>query len=193
MFYRSRYKNVHLCVMKKIPLVLLPLLILLLCGCPYESPYNLDETALEDIDEGLLGTWTTTCGNLREELDSQSDTVLLIIGKRTDKEYDITITGQLSRLKPYQVVRNDSIKGTAFLSTLAGKRFINSFIHGRVYISELVVKNNVPSIYPLAEYFTSKLIKSTAELRTAVAFHYKVRLNPGYDRQFALRDLKKLD
>mgnify|MGYP000547691055 CR=1 FL=1 len=32
---------------------------LLLWGCPYESPYGIDETAQENIDEDLLGSWAT--------------------------------------------------------------------------------------------------------------------------------------
>jgi hypothetical protein len=30
---------------------------LILWGCPYESPYGIDTTELEDIDESLLGSW----------------------------------------------------------------------------------------------------------------------------------------
>ena len=39
--------------------VLLVLSCIVLCGCPYDSPYGIDETPQQPIDEALLGKWAT--------------------------------------------------------------------------------------------------------------------------------------
>ena len=109
-------------------------------------------------------------------------------------EYEIAITGYIDELKPYNLITNDTIKGTAYLSEVAGRQFLNAFIHGKVYIAEVKKENGqLFSLLPLAEVFTSKLIKSSAELRSAVEFHYKVRLKPGYDQQFSLKNLHRVN
>ena len=164
---------------------------LFLYGCPYDSPYNLDEEPQELVDDFLLGNWSTLVSKPIADQLTREDPVELMISRRTDKEYDIAITGHIDELKPYQVVTNDTIKGVAYLSNTAGRHFFNAFIHGKVYIAELVKDSNSISILPLAEYFTSKLIKNSRELRTAVEFHYKMRLRPGYDRLFVLRNLQR--
>lgn len=165
-----------------------------LYGCPYDSPYNLDESPLQNIDESLLGKWTTfmqqpaSAKHIKRE-----DSVSIIFSKRTDMDYDIAITGGLEELKPYHVITNDSIKGTAYLSEVAGKQFLNAYIHGRVYLAQVKKDSSSISIMPLAEYFTSKLIKNSRELRTAVEFHYMVRSAPGFDPHFCLKSLRKAD
>lgn len=174
-----------------LPMLLLLVLAVTLCGCPYDSPYNLDETPQENIDESLIGTWQAIVAKPSDDTHHIEDSITIIFEKRTDKEYDFAITKNINELKPYQVIVNDSIKGIAYISTLAGKRFLNAFIRGKVYLAELVVENNNVSIYPLAEHFTSKYIKNSRELRTAVEFHYKMRLRPGYDQAFALKNLHK--
>jgi hypothetical protein len=176
-----------------IPISFLLVMATVLSGCPYESPYNIDDAPQVPIDESLLGKWTAMVAKPGIEKHGKPGPVNLLLDKRTDMEYDVVITGDISELKPYRVLRNDSIKGTAFISTVADKRFLNAFINGRVYIAELVTQNNNVSILPLAEYFTSKLIKNCKELRAAVSFHYKVRLTPGYDRGFALNNLQKVN
>lgn len=165
-----------------------------LCGCPYDSPYNLDEEPMQHIDEDRLGNWTTLIYRDGNKKNSRKEKqVSIIIEKRTDMDFDITITGYIEELRQWHVVSNDSIKGTAFMSTVAGKQFLNAYIHGRVYIAEVKKDSCSISILPLAEYFTSKLIKNSRELRTAVEFHYKVKITPGYDPFFSLRNLQRMN
>ncbi|MEO5892419.1 MAG: hypothetical protein ABIQ31_19375 [Ferruginibacter sp.] len=179
--------------MKKTLPSFLPLVFsVFLYGCPYDSPYNLDESPLQNIDESLLGKWIAPIarpGN--KKYAGKGEWVKIFFEKRTDMDYDLVITGHIEELNPYHVVTNDSIKGTAYLSAIAGKQFLNAYIHGKVYIAEVKKDNGNVSILPLAEYFTSKLIKNSRELRTAVEFHYKVQAKPGYDPFFCLKKLQR--
>jgi hypothetical protein len=179
---------------KILPLFLLITLTVFLCGCPYDSPFNLDEVPLQNIDENLLGEWSTFISRHGDEKHfREKERVKIIFEKRTDMDYDIAITGNIKELKPWHVITNDSIKGTAYLSTIAGKQFLNAYIHGKVYIAEVIKDSSTISILPLAEYFTSKLIKNSRELRTAVEFHYKMKLTPGYDPFFSLKNLQRVN
>jgi hypothetical protein len=117
----------------------------------------------------------------------------VIFSKRTDVDYNIAITGYIDELKPYHLIVNDSIKGTGYLSDVAGRQFLNAFIQGKVYIAEIKKENGTISILPLSEYFTSKLIKSSKELRTAIEFHYRVKLTPAYDPLFSLKKLQRVN
>lgn len=180
--------------MKKVlPVFLLLSLTFLLCGCPYDSPYNIDEAPLQNIDENLLGNWATYIKKSYDDLHSKEEPVKIIFEKRTDSEYDIIITGYIDELKAYHLIENDSIKGIAYLSAVSGKQFLNTYIHGKVYIAEVLKDGNKISILPLSEYFTSKLIKNSKELRTALEFHCKVKLTPAYDPFFSLKNLQKVN
>ena len=164
-----------------------------LYGCPYDSSYNMDITPQQNIDESLLGNWTTYTRKYDDEQQMREEPVKIIFEKRTEMEYNISITGYIDELKPYRVIVNDSIKGTAYLSFAAGRQFLNAFIHGKVYIAEIKKESSQLSILPLSEYFTSKLIKNSTELRTAVEFHYKVAARPAYDHSFCLKKLQKVN
>lgn len=177
-----------------LPALFLITLSIFLYGCPYDSPYNLDDTPQQNIDENLLGKWTTFISKHAAERPSKKkESVKVIFEKRTFMDYDIAITGDIEELKPYRVITNDSIKGTAYLSTIAGKQFLNAYICGKVYIAEIVKDSSCISILPLAEYFTSRYIKNSKELRTAVEFHYRVKLEPGYDPFFCLKKLQRVN
>src|SRR4051812_12998768 len=107
--------------------ILLIIVTACLYGCPYESPYNLDETPMQNIDEGLLGKWTTLIEQPGQAKHTQKDdAVSIVFLKRTDMEYDIAIMGHLEELRPYHVITDDSIKGTAYFSVVAGKQFLNA-------------------------------------------------------------------
>jgi hypothetical protein len=162
-----------------------------LYGCPYDSSYNIDMTPQQNIDESLLGSWETFTRKYDDDQHTREEPVKIIFEKRTEMEYDISITGYLDELKPYRVIVNDSIKGTAYLSAAAGRQFLNAYIHGKVYIAEIKKEGSQLSILPLSEYFTSKLIKNSSELRTAVEFHYKVAARPAYDHSFCLKKLQR--
>src|SRR4051812_27268037 len=119
--------------------ILLIIVTACLYGCPYESPYNLDEIPLQNIDENLLGKWTTFIQQPAPAKHAERhDPVSIVFSKRTDMEYDIAITGHLEELKSYHVITNDSIKGTAYVSVVAKKQFLNAYIHGRVYLAQLI-------------------------------------------------------
>ena len=175
-----------------LPFCLLLIVTVFLYGCPYDSPYNLDEAPQQNIDEELLGNWATQIAKRSEgSYTSKPEIVKIIFEKRTDMDYDFAVTGQIGALKPYHVVSNDSIRGTGYLSTIAGRQFLNAYIHGKVYIAEVLKDTAGISIMPLSEYFTSKLIKNSRELRAAVEFHYRMKLTPGYDAFFCLKKLRK--
>jgi len=166
---------------------------LILWGCPYESPYGIDSTGLEDIDESLIGSWAAFVSKPGYEGQFKEDPVEIIFSKNTDQEYNVAITGFIDELKPYKVIANDSIKGTAFISTVSKKQFLNAFIKGKMYIAEIKKDKNSLSIFCLSEHFTSKYIKSSSELRKAIEFHYKIATSPSYDDYFVLKKLRKLD
>lgn len=166
----------------------------ILTGCPYDSPYCIDPVPLLPIDESLLGKWTAFVEKPGDETHFREEPVTIIFEKRTEMEYEIAITGYIGELKRYNLITNDTIKGTAYLSEVSSRRFLNTTIHGKVYIAEIKKeKGQLFSLLPLAEVFTSKLIKNSSELRSAVGFHYKVRLKPGYDQQFSLKSLKRVN
>lgn len=166
---------------------------ILLCGCPYDSPYGIDETAQENIDEDLLGSWATFVTKPANEGDYKADPIKVIFSKNTDQEYNLAITGYLNELKPYKVITNDTIKGTAYISTVAGRQFLNAFIKGKMYIAEIKREKNDLSFLCLSEHFTVKYIKSSTELRKAIEFHYKVSVTPAYDDYFILKYLQKVN
>lgn len=178
---------------RPLPLFLLIVLAAFLCGCPYDSPYNLDATPQQNIDKSLLGKWAAFIKKTDNAGHAIEEPVKIIFEKRTDMDYDFSITGYIDELKPYHVIANDTIKGTGYLSTASGKQFLNAYIHGRVYIAEVIKVGSTLSILPLSEYFTSKLIKNSQELRTAVEFHYRVKITPAHDPFFSLNKLQKVN
>ncbi|WP_301921259.1 hypothetical protein [Ferruginibacter sp.] len=180
--------------MRKITILfLLPVISIVLWGCPYDSAYGIDETALENIDENLLGSWATFVSKPTYDQQHVEDPVKIIFSKNTDLEYNIAITGYIDELKPYHVITNDTIKGTAYISTVSGKQFLNSFIKGRMYIAEIKRDKNNISILCLAESFTVKFIKNSKELRKEIEFYYKVAATPRYDDFFVAKNLQKVN
>ena len=173
--------------------ILLFTLSVFLCGCPYDSPYNLDQQPIQNIDESLLGKWATFVKKSGNAPGSKEDPVKVIFSQRSDLEYDIAITGYLDELKPYHAIVNDSIKGTGYLSDVAGRQFLNAYIYGKVYIAEIKKDKGTISILPLSEYFTSKLIKNSKELRNALEYHYRIKLAPAHDAMFCLKNLQKVN
>lgn len=182
-----------LCMKKNLSIALLFLLIVFLYGCPYESPYAIDAAPQQYIDEELLGKWAAFVPRPSDDRHYKEEPVKLIVEKRTDMEYDVSITGYISELKVYHVISNDTIKGTAFISTVAKKEFLNTFINGRYYLSEVVKDKNGFSVFTLSEQFTNKYVKSSAVLRNAIEVHYQYKANPSYDDWFVLKNLQKVN
>jgi hypothetical protein len=164
-----------------------------LCGCPYESPYAIDDEPQQNIDENLVGKWAAFVPKPSDDKHFKEDPVKIIFSKRTDMEYDIAITGYIEELKPYRVIVNDTIKGTAFISSIGKTQFLNATIYGKVYIAELKQTANGFSIISLSEHFTAKYIKSSKALRSAIEFHYRSRPVPIYDDWFVLKNLQKVN
>lgn len=162
----------------------------LLCSCPYGSQYQLDENPGIYVEEDLLGSWATF---VKKPVTGKDEPVKLIIGKKTDTEYSITLTGKIDELKPFKLVAKDSVNGSAFMSTIAGKQFFNISIKGITYIAEIKFKDGSLSVLPLVEHFTGKMIKSNAELRGCLEFHYKTRVHPLYDDDFCLKNMVKVN
>ena len=161
-----------------------------LCACPYSSPYNLDQEPYIYVEDVLLGNWL---GIIDKPGVAKQQKVTLTLSKKTETEYNISLTGYLDDLKPYHVVKADSINGSAFMSTVDGMQFLNINIQSRIYIVELKFKDDKLSLLPLAEHFTGKMIFNCEALRNSVAFHYKTRVHPILDDEFCLRDMIRLN
>jgi hypothetical protein len=174
-------------------LILIPSLAtlsIILCGCPFSSAYKLDENPQQPVDQALVGKWATF---IKKPNKQKEEAVKLSISQKNDMEYSVSITGYIDEVKPYIIFADDSIKGTAHLSTAANKQFLNLFIKDRTYIIELKIYQGKLSFLPLAENFTSKIVKNSAGLRTAVEYHYKTRLQPMYDEDFCLKEMVKVN
>ena len=170
-------------------ITLLFFLSVLLCSCPYSSPYKLDESPSIYVEEEILGSWATFV----KKPNGKEEPVKLILSKKNDTEYNIAFTGYLNELKPFRILDKDSISGTAFMSTAAGRQFLNITIKGSNYIAELKFKDGMLSLLPLVEHFTSKMIFNNTELRNSVEFHYKTRVHAMYDDDFCLREMLKVN
>lgn len=167
---------------------LLFLLPVVLCSCPYSSPYNLDDQPGIYVEDALLGNWTAL---VSKQGSSRQEVVHLSLSRRSDTEYDIVFYGDLNDLRRYYFLKSDSLKGTAFMSTVGERQFLNININSRVYIAELRLKDDRLSLLPLVEHFTSKMIFSSSALRNSVDFHYKTRVHPMVDDDFCLKDMVK--
>ena len=177
--------------MKKLSeILLLFFLSVSLCSCPFSSAYYLDETSAMNVEDALLGKWTTL---VKKPGSSHEEEIHLILSKRTETEYNISITGSLDELRPYRVLISDSLNGTAFMSTVDNRRFFNININSRVYIAELIMKDDKLSLLPLAESFTAKMVRNAFDLRKSVEIHYKTRVHPLLDDEFCLRNMTKLN
>jgi hypothetical protein len=172
---------------------LLLFLCILLWGCPYESPYAIDTAPQQPIDESLLGKWAASIPRPSDDQHYREEPVKIIFEKRTDMEYDVAITGYIDELRRTRLVINDTIRGTAFLSVIDNREFLNTFIHGKVYIAEVKQKDNTLDILTLAEHFTSKFIKNSDALRTAISVHYKTRPAPVYDDWFVAKKMQRVN
>ncbi len=161
-----------------------------LCSCPYSSPYKLDDQPTMYVEDIFLGSWTTV---IKKGGSDREEPVTLVLSKKNDTEYNISITGDMNELRRFNVMATDSINGTAFMSTVGTNQFLNISIKSQTYIAELRFKDGKLSILPLVEHFTSKLVQNNAALRTCVDFHYKTRVHPMVDEDFCLKDMVKIN
>lgn len=161
-----------------------------LCACPYSSAYYLDEEPGIYVEEALLGNWIAF---VKKPNNTREEAVYLNLGRKSDTEYNIAFSGNLDELKPFKYITSDSLAGTAFMSTVDGRQFLNIRINSRVYIAQLTVKDSRLSLLPLAEHFTGKMIFNSMALRNSVDIHYKTRVHPILDDEFCLRDMVKIN
>lgn len=156
-----------------------------LYACPFSSAYKLDDEPSITIDDSLLGGWTV----MVPDKYSRPRKVNMMLSRKNDDEYNICFTGYLEDIKPYKVVTNDSISGTAFLSIVANRQFMNIQVSGQTYIAFLEYRTDTLSLLPLEDRFTAKYIRSNADLRKAVEVHFRTRVNPRFEDQFCLKDM----
>lgn len=167
--------------------------VIFLYGCPWHSPYAIDKEPLQYIDEALLGKWAAMVARPMPDGEYKEEPVKIIFDKKTEMEYDVSITGYINELKPYRVVNNDTIKATAFLSVVGNRQFINVLVGGHYCIAEVIRKDNNISIFSLSEQFTNKFVKSSEALRNTIDVHYKTKAQPSYDEWFVLKNLQKVN
>jgi hypothetical protein len=159
-----------------------------LSACPYCSSHGLDDNPNIYVEDALLGNWNTF---LKKPNDDKTYPVTLSLSKKNDTEYKVLFSGYVDQLRPFKVVDTGSVAGSAFMSTVDGRQFLNITIKSRTYIAELQFQNDRLSLLPLAEHFTSKMIFTSEALRNSVSFHYKSRVHPVYDDDFCLKDMVK--
>ena len=175
---------------KKIPSVFLLLSIaLILCGCPFSSTYKLDSESSIPVDESLLGKWAC----MVENSSGNEQPVKMIIGRKNETEYNIDFTGDLKDLWRFRVVENDTIKGSAFMSMVNDRPFLNIEVRGQTYLVAVDQKDGKLSLLPLTDGFTSKYIKSNEVLRKAVEVHLHTWSFPHYDDQFCLKGMVRVN
>jgi len=162
----------------------------MLCGCPYSSVYKLDDDPAIYVQDDLLGKWATFVKSPGTE---KEEPVKMILAKKSDMEYNIAFIGFTRELKPFNVVSADSIKGSAFMSDVGGRQFLNISIKSQTYIAEIKLKDDKLSLLPLSEHFTAKLIRNNQTLRTAVDIHYKTRVHPMIEEDFMLKDMIRVN
>ena len=122
---------------------LLILLATILFGCPYDSPYAIDEEPVQNIDESLLGKWAAFVPRPSDDKHYKEDPVKIIFEKRTNMEYDIAITGYLDELRPYKVVTNDTIIHDGYIG-INDAVFSNLYMmtNERIWINKTVFSNH---------------------------------------------------
>ena len=160
-------------------------------GCPYRSAYKLDDEPKVLIDESFIGKWTSTAS----KFDGTAFPVKMIVGKKTDYEYDLSFIGPLrvALSNVADISKQDTIKATAFISEAASRRFLNIYAMSQFYIVEFMYKNDKLTLLPLNEHFTSRLVKSDAQLKQSLELHYKTRLYPLYDDEFCFKQMTRVE
>lgn len=169
-------------------------MMLLLCGCPYQSRFQLDDSPQIPVDDRYLGDWE---GAAVDEIYHRSTPVHVSIHKKNDLEYDLMICGEFTKQIPGKKkykkwkATTDTILATGFVSYAEGKEFLNISVHDNIYISQIVYKDERLSLLPLSEHFTSFIVHSNTELRKRLEYHFHTRLYPAYDESFCLKNMKR--
>jgi hypothetical protein len=168
-------------------IIAIPLL-LTLYGCPYSSPYKLDDIPGSYIDDRILGEWLVPITN-----NNKSEDLKMTISRNGESEYFIHFSSIPCNLKPFFRTDSDTIQALAFISLVAEREVLNIEIADQTYLAEIVFRNEKFCLFPLSDHFTSKLVKNNAELRKALEIHFRTRLKASYADEFSFRDITKVN
>lgn len=164
------------------------IIIFILSGCPYRSIYSIDSEPQLPINESYLGTWET----MAMDANAKSISVRLNLAKNTDSIYNIEFSGYFGRLNKKKKPVFDTIVGSSYLSNIGSREFMNIKVRNLVFIAQVIYKNDELTLLAMTENFTNKMVKCDEQLRNALAYHFRTRLNPLYDDDFYLKNLKRV-
>lgn len=163
-------------------------MIVVLSGCPYRSIYAIDTEPQLPINESYLGTWET----MAVDANSKPIKVTLNLTKNTDSVYNIEFSGYFGRVNKKKKPVIDTIAGTSYLSNIGTREFMNIKVKKLVFIAHVIYKDDELTLFAMTENFTNKMIKCDEQLRNALAYHFRTRLNPLYDDDFCLKNMKRV-
>jgi len=136
-----------------------------------------------------IGTWK---GSITDEVYHYTTPFTLVISGKNDFEYNMNFIGFFGRRDEKKRPLIDTIKTTAFMSNVADRKFLNvTNTDRRVYIAECIYENYEITLLPMAEEFTSFMIRKDQDLRAVLEYHFKTRLRPAYDESFCMRNMKR--
>lgn len=162
---------------------------ILLCGCPYHTSFPIEKTPQVEVNYSYLGSWK---GKLIDEISGITKAVKLNITKADDFNYALQITGKFENsLNKLNV--EDTVYATMFMSVINNKQIANVILENRVFFADVSYQNDQISFLPLAENFTSFFVKTDAELKNRIAYHFKTRLHPLYEESFCLRNMTRVN
>ena len=163
-------------------------LIIFLTGCPYRSVYSIDTDPQVPVNESYIGVWETMVIGA----NSNPFKVTVTLSKNTDTLYNIEFSGFFGRLNKKRKPVADTIVGTCYLSNIGAREFMNIKVKKQVFIAQVFYQNDELTFLAMTENFTNKMIKCDEQLRNALAYHFRTRLNPLYDEQFCLKNMKRV-
>jgi hypothetical protein len=161
---------------------------ILLCGCPYHTSFPIEKTPQVEVNYSYLGSWK---GKLIDEISGNAKTVNVNISKADDFNYSVVITGKFQNII-YKKNTEDTIYASMFMSVINNKQIANVMFDNRVFFADVSYQNDQISFLPLAENFTSFFVKTDAELKNRIAYHFKTRLHPLYEESFCLRNMTRI-
>ena len=159
-----------------------------LCGCPFQSIYQIDAVPQFQVDDVYYGNWQT----IMQEETGKRRNVLMNLSPKNNNEYNIYFCGDFGRVNKKNQPQMDTIWGTAFVSLVENKQFLNINIDTKIYITEFQYQNDKISLLPLCDHFTSFYIRSNDQLRERISYHYRTRLYPLYDESFTLKNMTRV-
>jgi hypothetical protein len=163
-------------------------IVFLLSGCPYRSIYSIDTEPQLPINDSYLGTWET----MAVDANAKPIKIKLNLNKNTDSIYNMEFSGYFGRLNKKKKPVMDTIVGTSYLSNINSREFMNIKVRNLVFVAQVLYKNDELTLLAMTENFTNKMIKCDEQLRNALAYHFRTRLNPLYDDDFCLKNMKRV-